>query len=140
MKLRSFEPGRRIMGGFPHKSDLLEDVRQLCRNENIRCAVFTAIGALTRGTLGFYRQEQKEYQTIELDFPLEIASLNGNISLKDGDIMVHAHAVLSDENGRSWAGHLLPNSIVFAGEFFLQELLGEPWERRFDPQTGLYLW
>jgi len=140
MKLACFDPGRRFMGRLSHECDLLEEFEQLCRKEGIRCAVFTAIGALTRATLGFYQQEQKKYHTIELDFPLEIASLSGNISIKDGKIMAHAHAVLSDENGRSWAGHLFPNSTIFAGEFFLQELVGEAWERRFDPQTGLYLW
>jgi len=47
--------------------------------------------------------------------------------------------VLSDESGRSWAGHLVSGTI-FAAEVCLQELLGLPLERSADPVTGLNLW
>lgn len=53
---------------------------------------------------------------------------------------MHAHVVLGDEQGNTIGGHLFSESIVFAGEIDLQELIGEPLERSYDETTGLLLW
>ncbi len=37
---------------------------------------------------------------------MEVVSLTGNISVMDNNPYVHAHAVLSDENMQTYAGHL----------------------------------
>jgi len=63
----------------------------------------------------------------------------GNVSLKDGEPFVHAHAVLSDEKGNTRAGHLL-EGIVFAAEVHLSQLEGPKLERKYDEVTGLSLW
>jgi uncharacterized protein len=63
----------------------------------------------------------------------------GNISLKDGEPFVHAHAVLSDDEGKVRGGHLLGGTI-FAAEVHVTELLGETLARRLDNVTGLSLW
>ena len=72
--------------------------------------------------------------------PLEIISCTGNISLKEGVPFVHAHAVLSDEQGKTIGGHLFSETPVFAGEFYIQELTGSPFSRKHDEETGLMLW
>jgi len=37
-------------------------------------------------------------------------------------------------------GHLFSDTILFAGEIRLQELIGNPLERAYDERTGLNLW
>jgi uncharacterized protein len=59
--------------------------------------------------------------------------------LKAGRPFVHAHAVLSDKNGRTMAGHLI-EATVFAAEIHLIELKGMNLERELDEETGLFLW
>jgi predicted DNA-binding protein with PD1-like motif len=102
-------------------------------------AAFTSIGALKCAKLGFYNQEKHEYLETLLLSPQEIASCVGNISLKEGDPFVHAHAVLADLNGNAKAGHLLEGK-VFAAEVHLIELIGEKIVRKNDALTGLSLW
>lgn len=53
--------------------------------------------------------------------------------------MIHAHIVLSDSKGRTFGGHLLPGTVVFAGEVFMLELPGIKLEREYDQETGLNL-
>jgi predicted DNA-binding protein with PD1-like motif len=71
---------------------------------------------------------------------LEIASCQGNISLKDGAVMVHAHIILADAEGNTYGGHLMSPTTLFAGEAHIQELGGKPLEREYDGTTGLFLW
>jgi predicted DNA-binding protein with PD1-like motif len=72
---------------------------------------------------------------------MEIVSLYGNISLKDGKPFAHVHVVLSDAKGNGRGGHLLPGRTpVFACELIIEEFDGEPPVRLNDENTGLALW
>jgi len=133
--------GRIFIGRFATKIDLLEDLTALCKKENIQLGVFSIIGALHCVKLGYYHQDEQKYTTaLELEKKLEITSCTGNISLKDGEIFVHAHVSLSDHEGKCYGGHLMQGSVLFAGEYFIQELTGGKLERKLDQETGLSLW
>ncbi len=140
MTLREYKRGRCFLGRLPHGGDLLESLRALCQEREITMAVFTAIGAVKSARLAFYHQERREYLPFQVDQAMEMISCLGNVSLRDGELVVHAHLALSDNEGRTISGHLLPGTILFAGEVFLQELLGEPLVRGNDKETGLPLW
>lgn len=140
MLSRTFRVDRCLMGRLAPGDDLLGALESLVRAENITSGQVQFIGALERGALGYYDQGARQYRTIELDRHLEIASGMGNVSLRDGAPMVHAHLVLSDGEGRCWGGHLVPGNRVFACEFTLLVLEGDPWSRYPDDYTGLTLW
>lgn len=103
-------------------------------------ATFSMIGAVSSFTLGAYDQQQQVYVTFSRKTPAEIITCTGNISIKDKKTFVHAHIVLGDEQGETIGGHLFSESIIFAGEIELQELIGKPMERSYDQTTGLWLW
>jgi predicted DNA-binding protein with PD1-like motif len=133
--------GRRLLGRFESGDDLLEVLTALCRRENIRLGTFEIIGAVKNAKLGYFDQQEKKYTgCVELNNKLEITACLGNISIKDGEIFCHAHITLADWEGRAFGGHLMPGTIVFAAEFFIQELLGEELSRSPDEKTGLPLW
>ena len=134
-----FSLKRNLLVRVEHNSDLIHFITDLAEDRQIGAATFTVIGALKRAKIGFYDQEEHEYGQLIIDGPQEIASCIGNISMKDGQPFVHAHAVLADEAGNTKAGHLL-EGIVFAAEIHLQELDGPRLERRYDTVTGLSLW
>ncbi len=117
------------MARAEHDADLIEIVT----------ATFTAIGALKNTKLGFYDQQKHEYSEMLLSAPQEIASCIGNISLKESEPFVHAHAVLADQDGNTKGGHLLEGR-VFAAEVHLTELVGMALVRKKDAVTGLSLW
>ena len=132
---------RVFIGRFDCGDDLLEDLMAFCKKERIKLGVFNVIGAVKKAKLGYYNQNEKKYTgCTELNKKLEIASCMGNISLKDNDIMVHAHIVLADFDGKAYGGHLMPGTEVFAAEFFIEELTGGELKRGKDKVTGLPLW
>ena len=77
---------------------------------------------------------------VALNEPLEISSLIGNISLKDGQPFVHAHVILSNARGKTWGGHLASGTIVFACEYTVEVFGGMEFTRLHDEGTGLHLW
>ena len=118
--------------------EVIEAVTELCRNENIKLASVTGIGAIDHAVLGLFRVSDKKYIKNTFDCNLEIASLVGNVSRKDGEVYLHFHAVVSDENGNAFGGHLSEAKISATAEIVLHIVDGEV-GRRFDEDTGLNL-
>ncbi len=129
-----------IMGKLSHGADLLDELTTVCKDNNIRLGRVWAIGAVQKARLGYYHQDTKKYSYFEIDKHLEITPLVGNISIRDGEPMVHAHVTLSADDGTTYGGHLAPGTIVFACEFVLDILDGAEYIRTHDETTGLQLW
>lgn len=135
-----YESGKIIIRGLPHGGDLLKEITELAGREGITVGTFSAIGAVQRARIGYYEQDTRVYREWELAEPMEICSCLGNISLREGEVFVHAHVVLAAGSGRTVGGHLCPGTIIFAAECRIEELLGRPLERSYDSATGLSLW
>lgn len=137
---RQTRPKKIFMGKLKHGEDLLKELTSICQLHDIQLGSVSAIGAVQKARIGYYDQTSRKYEYIEIDEPMEITSLIGNISLKENSPFAHAHITLSDKQGRAYGGHLAEGCIVFACEFIIQIFEGEPFERGFDDQTGLPLW
>jgi uncharacterized protein len=134
-------PGRKIMGRLAKGEDLLAALTDCAREHGITLGEVQAIGAVSRARVGYYNQAERKYYYLDLARPLEIAALTGNISLKDGEPMVHAHVTLSDRDGGAFGGHLAEGTLVFACEFAIQEYrCAAALVRQMDDPTGLFLW
>jgi predicted DNA-binding protein with PD1-like motif len=132
---------RKIMGRLQKGDDLLQALTAICQELGITLGEVKALGAVSQARVGFYRQDTRQYEWLDLSMPLEILSLEGNISLKEGKPFVHAHITLSDDAGQAFGGHLSEGTIVFATEFVIQELRAEKvLNRQMDDETGLFLW
>lgn len=90
--------------------------------------------------MGFYDPVAGEYDTLEFHEQLEILSCTGNVSEKDGEIFVHAHALFSGKEYLCVGGHLMPGTIIFAAELWGNPVPGPTPVRKFDEPTGLALW
>jgi len=137
---QEFTLGRRFMGRIPQGQDLIAAIEHFCLAQNIQMAAFTATGALSSATLGTFDQQQQVYVTTVEDKPFSLVACQGNVSIKDARPFVYVSAVLSDTDGHIIGGRLFTNTIIFAGEFDLQELTGPPLTRHYDATTGLMLW
>ncbi|TDX53322.1 PPC domain-containing DNA-binding protein [Orenia marismortui] len=138
--LKKYRVSNLYQGRLERGDDLLEKITEIINNAGIKLGRITAIGAVEKAKLSFYNQNRKVYEEDEINKPLEIVSLLGNISLKDNEIMIHAHIALGDEDGRLYGGHLTTGTRVFACEFIIEEFEGEEVERKYDEKTGLPLW
>jgi predicted DNA-binding protein with PD1-like motif len=108
------------------------------KDRSLTAGHFTAIGACSDVTLGFFDWEQKSYEKIPLNEQVEVLSLMGDIALKDGPPAVHAHVVLGKPDGTAHGGHLIEAGVRPTSEVILVEsprLL----QRKVDAETGLAL-
>ena len=119
-------------------ADWREEIESLAREVGAEAGWFNAMGAVQDADVWFYDQDDKEYQSVTFDEPLEVAACVGNIALLDGELFAHTHAVLSRPSGQALAGHL-DSATVFAGEVHLRTF-ETPLERAHDETTDLDLW
>jgi len=105
----------------------------------VKAGIFMLIGALKRAELGCYKEG--DYVTTRYDGPLEVASCTGNIALDEkGETIVHAHIVISKENGQAYGGHLMKGCVVGpTAELVILEAKGIELQRRYDQKTKLRL-
>jgi predicted DNA-binding protein with PD1-like motif len=124
----------------PFGSDLLPELESYVRANHINLAWLSGVGAVSRATIRYYDQPKQTWLDLDLDQRLEVAGLWGNVSLLNGEPIVHIHCVLADETGRCYGGHLGSNTVVFNLEILLTTLSGPAVIRKMDPQTGLTIW
>jgi len=137
----SLKEKRTFLGRFKTGEDLLGSINELCKRNNIELGVFYIIGAVSMAKMGYYDQNKKKYvYCVNLKKKLEITSCMGNISKKESEIFAHAHITLADHEGKCYGGHLMPGTKIFAAEYYIKELTGKKFIRKYDPITGLMLW
>jgi predicted DNA-binding protein with PD1-like motif len=117
---------------------IIETLSALCSDESIRAASITGVGTCVEAELGSLDWETKIHRPLKISEHREIAALVGNVSVQDGQIVVHLHATLADAECRSLSGHLHEAVIKATGEIIITPLPGQL-RRKKDPDTGLNL-
>jgi len=140
MKKFEFRAGKSFLLRLDYGRELIKQLEEFLVEEKVKVAYINAIGAVRNASIGYYDQEKKEYVKKVLDEPLEILSLTGNVSLKNGKPFCHLHVILG-KDGEIYGGHLF-EAEVFACEVFVLVLEGDADIpiRKHDNQTGLQLW
>lgn len=111
---------------------------ELIKKEEIKGAWLSGLGGAMSVELGYYALDDKEYRWKRLDQLLEIASLQGNVSWKDGEPVLHVHGTFSDENMQAFGGHVKELTVGGTCEVMLHALQ-QPLQRKQNEDTGLSL-
>ncbi len=133
-----FEPGEEIVSGL----------KEACRRHGVKGGMISGIGALSRAKVlvaASARRLKPEFE--EIAGPIEIGAATGNVSLKEGEVLVHLHACLGlmkdSEAGSSgptgsWNTHLAEGVVSLTGLFFI--LKTKEIASRFHEATGMWVW
>ncbi len=113
-------------------------ITALAEQENITCGIIQGLGASDHADLALYDVAKKEFHTRTFDEPMEISSVNGNITRKDGEVYFHIHITLCNASLETYGGHMKACRISATGELFVTVVDGEV-GRRQDAVTGLNL-
>ncbi|MCH3965096.1 MAG: DNA-binding protein [Clostridium sp.] len=117
--------------------EVIEELSELCREQNIKAGYFTAIGAAGEVKLGYFDPVKKVYDSRDIVENLEITSLVGNIGrLENDDVVIHSHINLSNKNYGLIGGHLFKCRISLVCEIFITDL-GEKIKKSPDREFGL---
>jgi predicted DNA-binding protein with PD1-like motif len=117
---------------FETGDDVVRRLEEFARENAIATAHFTAIGAFSEVTLGYFDWEGKTYLRNPVKEQVEVLSLLGDIALQGTDPKVHAHAVLGRRDSSTCGGHLLEARVRPT----LELVLTEPpsyLKREYDP-------
>ena len=104
----------RLSDGTPFRCAL---EARLKKHKISSAVIINGIGMLAGVELQYY--EKGKYRTRRFRKPMELLSLQGNISLKDGKPFIHVHATLADERGKAYGGHLKDAVVRVTNEIFL---------------------
>ncbi len=97
------------------------DLARWCGDNGVDAAIVTAgIGMLSDIELGRY--DGREYTRTRVEDSSEILSLQGNVSIKEGEPFVHLHVSLADESFGARGGHLFDGTVSMTIELCMLEL------------------
>jgi predicted DNA-binding protein with PD1-like motif len=111
---------------------------QFCKDQGIKNASITGIGAVQHIKCGYYDLANKTYLFKECHDIVEVASYQGNIMIKEDDLFVHAHGTFSDPDNQVFGGHVDEMTVGVVMEIILTPL-SSTIERTYDEAIGLYL-
>jgi predicted DNA-binding protein with PD1-like motif len=123
---------------FDKGDEVMSGLREFAQKHDVDAAHFTAIGAFSDVTLGFFDRELKDYRRIPVEDQVEALSLVGDVALKDGQPQIHAHVVVGRADGTAQGGHLLEAHVWPTLEVVLVETPGHL-RRELDEETQLPL-
>ena len=133
------QDGDRYVVSIDNHQNVMEALTAFCLETGILAGEVSGIGAVNSATLRFLNPATKAYVDRTFNEQMEISSLVGNISEKDGKPYLHLHVNLGRSDYSVVGGHMLDCHINGACELFVTRYatrLG----RRFDPETGLNLY
>ena len=119
--------------------EITESLEKLCEREGIRLAQVSAIGAADHAVIGVYDLREQQYHREELDGFMEITSLAGSVTEKDGKPYIHLHATLADQQHALHGGHVIALRVGATCEMFVRVLAGKV-NREKDGELGINLW
>jgi predicted DNA-binding protein with PD1-like motif len=108
------------------------------RDHRLSAAHFTAIGAFSEVTLGYFDRERKNYTRVAVREQVEVLSLLGDVAQGDDGPVVHAHVVVGKADASAWGGHLVTARVWPTLEVVLVET-PRHLRRRMDDESGLAL-
>lgn len=133
------KPKRIVFARFDEGDDLLLCLKKCAVEHGIRSGWFDLIGALKKISYGLYINGEHRKVSKRAENCFEILSAFGNITQKEGDVLVHAHLAVSDENDRpAFGGHLLEGCEIYPfAEVVIQEI-DTVIHRRYDKKINLW--
>jgi len=117
--------------------EVMTQLTEFARRENVRAARFTAIGAFQSAMLAYFDWETKKYVDIPVEEQTEVLVLTGDIAWEGDKPIAHIHVVLGRRDGSTVGGHLKRAVVRPTLELMIDE--AGALERKFDPASGIAL-
>src|ERR1700683_4086387 len=136
--LSADEPTKQYAVIFYTGDEAFSGLLEFAEKYHVTSAHFTAIGAVSGATLGWFDPQRKMYKKIPIVGQHEVIGMSGDIALYQGKPAVHTHMVVGASDGTTRAGHVLAAYVSPTLEVMVTV---DPitMQKRFDPATDLTL-
>lgn len=112
---------------------------ELVKSQKIDGAWLSGIGACLSAELGSYNLETKQYNWQKFNEPLEILSLQGNLSWQADEPVLHIHGSFSNRQMQAFGGHVKELEVAGTCEILIHRWYDSGLKRKIDNSTGLNL-
>lgn len=136
MKYRRF--GEDIVVRLEVGEEVLTSLAELAEREGVTFAEVGGIGAVDEFLVSVYDVKGKKYYDNSFREPLEIVSMSGTVTEREGKPYLHLHASAGRADGSVVGGHLKRAVVSATCEIVLHTAYGRV-PRFFDKATGLNL-
>jgi hypothetical protein len=141
MKVQLLNPGegtKQYAVIFYEGDEAFSGLLEFAQRYKVTSAHFTAIGAVSRATLGWFDSQRTAYKKIPVESQHEVIGMSGDIAMYQGKPVVHTHMVLGAADGTTRGGHVLAAYVSPTLEVMVTV---DPvtMQKRFDPDTDLTL-
>ncbi len=123
---------------FDTGDEVVAGLLAFAKEKRLSASHFTAIGAFSDVTLGYFDWEKKDYQKLPVREQVEVLSLIGDVALNKSQPKVHAHVVVGKSDGTAHGGHLMEAHVRPTLEVIIVESPAHL-QRKTDKETGLAL-
>jgi len=136
MRFRRFDDRYQLR--FESGESLADKLIPWLTAQGIGYATMTGLGAVSHAAVSYWNARTREYEQHQLSEQLEIVSLVGNVTMKDGAPFTHIHVTLGRHDLSILGGHL--NDLMVNPNLEI-ELRPESAavERALEEASGLYL-
>jgi uncharacterized protein len=136
--LTSEEPTKQYAVIFYQGDEAFSGLLEFAEQYHVTSAHFTAIGAVSGATLGWFDPQRKMYKKIPINGQHEVIGMSGDIALYQGKPVVHTHMLVGSPDGTTQGGHVLAAYVSPTLEVMVTV---DPvtMQKRFDPATDLTL-
>ena len=122
--------------GLKAGAKIPDAILEIARKEKITTARVEAIGGVKELRLAYFNHEKKEYEEHEFQEFLEMTSLMGNITLKEGEVFLHVHGTFGRRDLSVLAGHVMAATVFPLMEVMITQTENRA-AREFDEDLGL---
>ncbi len=100
------------------EGEIMKNLKALMEKLNAKAAVIlNGIGQLEHAVIGYF--DGNDYTKKEIEEPVELVSLQGNIGKGREGYIIHAHATLGLKNHNIVGGHLIQGNVKVVNEIVL---------------------
>ncbi|MDD4494155.1 MAG: DNA-binding protein [Eubacteriales bacterium] len=137
MEFRRF--GNKYVLRLDKGEEVVASLKNICEEQKITLGWIKGIGAVNKVRIGLFKTDVKEYSSKELTGYFEITSLLGNVSTMNGEVYLHLHVNVGDDEYKTYGGHL-NYAVVSATAEIEIEAIDSVVERKFSDEVGLNLY
>ena len=139
---------RAVVGRIFPKTDLIAGIKAICREHGVKNGtIVSCIGSLNYARFVWATPDPllkagfKYGEPAVVAGPIEFIAAQGTIGTLKDEISVHMHIVVTDDNGKTWAGHIQDegNPVCLTIEIVILAFDGLEIVRELDTESGMTL-
>ncbi len=136
MKIKRYE--NYVVIRLEKDEEIVTALKEALQRAGIEGGFFYGLGVGKDLQLGYFDAVEKNYIRKDFAGEYEFTNLSGNVSIADGQIMVHCHVTITDNEFQAFGGHLFEGLVPATLEIIVFPF-SKPLTRSQDKTTGLNL-